>query len=103
MLFLAHHALSVELAAGAERLETKPSDFSTMLLGMCPAQVLSGLPNTRKSIPCAAKWAARERPWGPAPITATSQIFMPISVVPFWDARFKKGQKPRISRHGSLA
>ena len=46
---------------------------SFMPFGMCSRQNDIGRPNTRVSMPAELRWAPSDSPYGPAPMTATSQ------------------------------
>lgn len=50
-------------------------------LGMCLSQNDIGLPKTRVSMPDTRKYAAAESPYGPAPMTVTSQFIDLVAIV----------------------
>src|SRR5258708_14948609 len=55
--------------SGPARLEALHTDFSFMRAGIL-CQDSMGSPNTRVGTALACRWAAIERPYGPAPMTA---------------------------------
>src|SRR5258708_5835681 len=56
-------------ASGSARLDALHTDFSAMPAGMFTQDSI-GSPNTWVGAPRACRYAATERPYGPAPMTA---------------------------------
>src|SRR5213594_1950751 len=56
-------------SCGSERLEALQTDFRYIRAGIFRHDSI-GSPNTWTGTPCASRWAATDRPYGPDPITA---------------------------------
>src|SRR3989442_2699489 len=73
-------------ASGSARLDALHTDFSAMRAGMlCHDSI--GSPKTWVGAPRACKYAATERPYGPAPMTA-------VVVAGFWAVVIARTHQP---------